>query len=165
MTENRDPSRVEGWIDAHLRFLSICLFALTLGLVGVTLTDPGITWDEPGYFGSAERQVRWGRMLVRNPVRALDRDTVFRHWDWNHFNNPHPPIYKEAMALTWWATRGALGDLAAFRLAPALLFAGLVALVFRWGAAAWGGIAGAGARRRPAPDRQCARRIGRRLPP
>ena len=118
MTENRDPSRVEGWIDAHLRFLSICLFALTLGLVGVTLTDPGITWDEPGYFGSAERQVRWGRMLVRNPVRALDRDTVFRHWDWNHFNNPHPPIYKEAMALTWWTTRGALGDLAAFRLAP-----------------------------------------------
>lgn len=136
---------MERWIDRHRGWTAGGLFALTLVLVGLTLDDPGITWDEPAYFGSAQLQVEWVRLLARNPGDALDRETVFEMWDHDHYHNPHPPIYKEAMALTWWVTRAIVGELAGYRLAPALLFAGLVALVFRWGAAAWGGIAGLGA--------------------
>lgn len=121
------------------------LCGVTLLLVGLTIEDPGITWDEPRYFGSAQLQVEWVRTLVQDPGAALTRDAVFDAWDYDHYHNPHPPLYKEAMALTWWATRDLIGHLAALRLAPALLFAGLVLLAFRWGTAAWGGIAGLGA--------------------
>ena len=137
---------MENWVETHRRAAGAGLFALALLLVGVTLEDPGITWDEPAYFGSAQLQVEWVRTLFREgPAAALDRDTVFEMWDHDHYHNPHPPLYKEAMALTWWAGKGVLGHLAALRLAPALLFAGLVLLAFRWGTAAWGGIAGLGA--------------------
>jgi 4-amino-4-deoxy-L-arabinose transferase-like glycosyltransferase len=136
---------MELWLDTHRTFTTWALFALTLGLVGLTLDDPGITWDEPAYFWSAQLQVEWVRMLLTEPSTALNRDTVFEMWDWDHYHNPHPPIYKEAMAITWWATKGVVGHLAGYRLAPALLFAGLVALAFRWGAAAWSGIGGLGA--------------------
>lgn len=134
--------RLERWVDGHRRATTLGLFTLTFGLVGLTLDDPGITWDEPAYFISAELEVEWVRMLLSQPSEALDRDVVYEMWDWDHYHNPHPPLYKEAMALTWWGTRGAFGELIGFRLAPALLFAGLIALVFRWGAAAWGGVGG-----------------------
>jgi 4-amino-4-deoxy-L-arabinose transferase-like glycosyltransferase len=136
---------MERWLNAHRTAAGWSLFSLALLLVGLTLDDPGITWDEPAYFGSAQLQVEWVRTLLTEPYVALDRATVFEMWDWDHYHNPHPPIYKEAMALTWWATKGVVGHLTAYRLASALLFAGLVALAFRWGAAAWGGIAGLGA--------------------
>lgn len=137
---------MERWLDTHRTAAGWAAFVGTLLLVGLTLTDQGITWDEPVYFGSSQLQVGWVRMfLTEGPAAALDRDTVFGMWDWDHGHNPHPPVYKNAMALTWWATRGVLGELAAYRLAPALLFAGLIALAFRWAAAAWGGIGGLGA--------------------
>ncbi|HYO47059.1 MAG TPA: hypothetical protein VEY33_10280 [Gemmatimonadota bacterium] len=136
---------MERWLEAHRTVTGWAFFSFTLALVGMTLNDPGITWDEPAYFGSAQLQVEWVRMLLTEPSAALNRDAVFEMWDWDHYHNPHPPIYKEAMALTWWLTKGVVGHLAGYRLAPALLFAGLVALAFRWGAAAWSATAGLGA--------------------
>lgn len=47
--------------------------------------------------------------------------------------------------MTWLATRSVIGHLAGFRMAPALLFSGLILLAFRWGTAAWSGIGGLGA--------------------
>lgn len=136
---------MERWLETHARSVGWATFAATLLLVGLTLRDPGIVWDEPHYFGSAQLQAKWVTLLVTDPAAALDRETVFEMWDWQHYFNPHPPIAREAMALTWWSARGVLGDLAAYRLAPALLFAGLAMLAFRWATTAWGGIAGLGA--------------------
>ncbi|HET6360605.1 MAG TPA: glycosyltransferase family 39 protein [Gemmatimonadota bacterium] len=134
------------WLDRHRNIAGWGLFLLTLLLVGSTLTAPGIAWDEPFYFESAERQVEWVQKLIADgPSSALDRDTVFAMWDWQHYRNPHPPVYKELMAMSWSATRWVFSPLAGFRLAPALLFAALVALAFRWGSAAWSGIGGLGA--------------------
>jgi 4-amino-4-deoxy-L-arabinose transferase-like glycosyltransferase len=137
---------MERGLDTHRTAAGWAAFVAALLLVGLTLTDPGITWDEPAYFGSAQLQVGWVKLLLtEGPAGALDRDTVFGMWDWDHYHNPHPPVYKDAMGLTWWATRGIVGELAGYRLASALLFAGSIMLVFRWAAAAWGGIAGLGA--------------------
>ncbi len=133
------------WLDAHRGTAAWGLFALTLALVGLTLTDPGITWDEPPYFGSSQLQLEWLGTLLTDSSAALDREAVFEAWDRDHYHNPHPPVYKELMGLTWWATHRAIGELAGFRLASALLFAGMIALAFRWAAAAWGGVAGLGA--------------------
>lgn len=132
------------WIETRAAVVGGTLFALALLLVGLTLGDPGITWDEPAYFGSAASQVEWVGRLIRDPGAALQRDAVFEAWDWDHYHNPHPPLYKVAMGLTWWAGNRALGPLVAFRLASALLFATLVLVAFRWATAAWGGIAGLG---------------------
>ena len=137
---------MERWLETHRTLAGWGVFSVTFLLVSLTLTDLGITWDEPAYFGSAQLQVGWVRMLLsEGPAAALDRDTVFGMWDWDHYHNLHPPIYKDAMAVTWWATRGVVGELAGYRLAPALLFAGLIALAFRWATAAWGAVAGLGA--------------------
>jgi 4-amino-4-deoxy-L-arabinose transferase-like glycosyltransferase len=136
---------MESWLETHARAVGWATFAATFLLVGLTLRDPGIVWDEPYYFGSAQLQAKLATLLVTDPAAALDRETVFEMWDWEHYFNPHPPVAREAMALTWWSARRVVGDLAAYRLAPALLFAGLVMLAFRWATAAWGGIAGLGA--------------------
>jgi len=134
------------WLEQHKRSVGWTLFGLTLLLLGVTLTSPGIAWDESWYLGSAQLQVLWvEKLLSEGPAAALNRETVLEMWDWQHYYNPHPPIYKEWMAVTWWTTKSVVGHLAGLRLAPALLFSGLVMLAFRWGTAAWSGIAGLGA--------------------
>lgn len=139
----------DAWLRRHRKGTAWGLFGVVLLLLVTTLTDPGITFDEPQYFASAQLQVKWVETLVaEGPAKALDRETVWEMWDWEHYYNPHPPLYKEGMALTWWATNRLLGPLAGFRLFPALCFAALVALAFRWGVAAWsgaGGLAAAGA--------------------
>jgi len=134
---------VNGWVTARRRGVAWGIFGGTLLLLVATLDDPGITWDEPMYFASAQLQVEWAKLLVRKgPGAALDPDTIREMWDWNHYYNPHPPIYKTGMALTWSATRQWLGWIAAFRLSSAILFSALVALVFRWGTSAWSGVGG-----------------------
>lgn len=139
-------TRADRFLARYRSPVGWALFAVVLiGLVA-TLDDPGITWDEPAYYGSAQLQVRWVKtFLSEGPSVALDRDLVYELWDWDHYHNPHPPIYKEGMALTWWAARGLLGPLVAFRLFPAILFAGMILVLFRWGCAAWGGFGGLGA--------------------
>lgn len=138
--------RADRFLSRRRGLVGWALFAVTLCALVATLDDPGITWDEPAYYGSAQLQVRWVKTLLsEGPAVALDRDVVYQMWDWDHYHNPHPPLYKEGMALTWWATSGLLGPLAAFRLFPAILFAGLVLLLFRWGCSAWGGVGGLGA--------------------
>lgn len=139
-------ARVDQFLARHRGPVGWALFAAVLVGLVATLDDPGITWDEPAYYGSAQLQVRWVKtLLAEGPVVALDRDLVYELWDWDHYHNPHPPVYKEGMALTWWAARGLLGPLAAFRLFPAILFAGMILVLFRWGCAAWSGVGGLGA--------------------
>lgn len=145
MSEGR-VARADRFLIRHRDPVGWALFAVTLGVLVATLDDPGITWDEPAYYGSAQLQVRWVKTLLsEGPAAALDRDLVYELWDWDHYHNPHPPLYKEGMALTWWAARGLLGPLAAFRLFPAILFAGMILVLFRWGCAAWSGLGGLGA--------------------
>lgn len=136
---------MNAWLERRRGPVGWALFALALALVGSTLTAPGITWDEPEYFGSAQLQILWVGRLIEEPGKALDPGTIREMWDWHHYYNPHPPIYKEGMALTWWATKRWIGHLAGYRLFPALLFAGIVLLLFRWGTAVWGVTAGLGA--------------------
>jgi hypothetical protein len=129
--------------------------ALALGIVaflaaGLTLDDPGITWDEPEYLASAELQITW---LAELPGRALDgslsawtsADTLARYWHSRPYHNPHPPFYKTLSGSTWAGFHGWLGDYPAFRLSSAVLFGLLVGVLCLWGARAGGAIAGIGA--------------------
>lgn len=104
----------------------------------------GITWDEPSYFVSAGRIQDWAVRLVRGPDRAgaLSEATIREVWDWDHYHNPHPPVYKSAMALTEAAFGRFVGSVQGFRLASVFWFALLVAAVTVLGSAVWGRMAG-----------------------
>ncbi len=127
--------------------LSLAVAFLAAAWVWSDGSEVGVTWDEPTYFASSVRIQDWTGALISGPDRAttLDPATISEAWDWAHYWNPHPPVYKEAMALTERVTAGALGSVRGFRLAPLILFSILVGVIAWVGAREWGLVAGAAA--------------------
>jgi hypothetical protein len=78
-----------------------------------------------------ERIQSWFPEVIRDPRSALGRETVQAAWDppEHRYYNPHPPVYKEGMALSEWAAGGTLGPVSGYRLFSASLFALLVGIL------------------------------------
>ncbi len=95
------------------------------------LPDVGVTWDEARYFESAHRIQAWTGRVVRGPERtgALEREAIRQAWDVDRYFNPHPPVYKESMALTEAVLGDRFGALTGFRTSSLLMFSLLVGLV------------------------------------
>lgn len=104
---------------------------LGLLLLVPELDRPGVTWDEPEYFQSVERIQAWVAAAVKDPDGMLAADRIRAAWDppEHRYFNPHPPVYKEGMAITEAIAGGRLGPVAGYRLSSAILFAGLVGLL------------------------------------
>ena len=111
------------------------------------LDRPGVTWDEPEYFQSVERIQAWAAAASRNPQGMLDADRIRAAWDppERHYFNPHPPVYKEGMAITEAIAGDRLGPVAGYRLSSAILFAILLGLLTWTVAGVAGPAAGIGA--------------------
>ncbi|TFG62583.1 MAG: phospholipid carrier-dependent glycosyltransferase, partial [Gemmatimonadales bacterium] len=109
--------------------IGFALLAFTTSFAG--LSDVGLTWDEARYFESAHRIQEWTGRVVRGPDRigALDREAIREAWDVDRYFNPHPPVYKEAMALTDAVIGDHFGPLTGFRTSSLLMFSLLVGLV------------------------------------
>jgi len=124
--------------------LSLCASALAYAWVSSDAEEVGITWDEPPYYASAVRIQDWTGEVVNGPDRsgALSAARIEEVWDWGRTWNPHPPVYKEAMALTAWIAGDRLGPVRGFRLAPILFFCLLIGAVTWVGAKEWGLVAG-----------------------
>ena len=107
------------------------LAAATMALLVHELNAPGVTWDEPEYFFSVERIQAWFIDVISDPASAMEKETIRAAWDpietrpWN----PHPPVYKEGMAITEAIFGNSLGSVAGYRLFPALLFSCLTGLL------------------------------------
>lgn len=117
---------------ARVRVLwTATLTAVALAWLIPDLDRPGVSWDEPEYFSSARRIQTWGTDLMADPGAALQPDAIRLAWDppESDYFNPHPPVYKEGMALTEGLFGRLLGPVAGFRLSSALLFALLIAAV------------------------------------
>lgn len=127
--------------------LSFVGAALAFIWLSSDVSDVGVTWDEPPYFASAVRIQDWTARVVKGPDRrlALSAEVIEDVWDWARKWNPHPPVYKEAMAVTEWIAGDWLGSVRGFRLAPMLFFSLLIGAVAWVGAREWGLLAGAGA--------------------
>jgi 4-amino-4-deoxy-L-arabinose transferase-like glycosyltransferase len=119
----------------RLRLVLAALVALlTFVAVFATLDDVGLTWDEPAYMGSAQAYGDWftvvGRSLARlDPAQAFSQSVLDQYWQQSQADL-HPPLGKMLPAITWRLLRGALGDINALRTGNAVLFAGLVGIVF-----------------------------------
>ncbi len=111
------------------------------------LPDVGVTWDEARYFESAHRIQEWTRRVVQGPDRAgaLEAEAIRQAWDVDRYFNPHPPVYKEAMALTEAVLGDRFGALTGFRMSSLLMFSLLVGLVAGLTAALTRLVSGAGA--------------------
>lgn len=111
------------------------------------LPDVGVTWDETRYFQSTHRIQEWTGRVVRGPDRAgaLEREAIRQAWDVDRYFNPHPPVYKEAMALTEAVLGDRFGELTGFRTSSLLMFSLLVGLIAGLTAALIGLASGVGA--------------------
>src|SRR5689334_11268454 len=112
--------------------------ALTLGVAGglaviLTLGDPGITIDEPLDVGPGRKYVA---TLLLKGARFFDRSTVTQVF---RDNAEHPPLGRWLLGIASTVGEPLEGLLGGFdpyhvhagRLAPALIFAGLVGLIVR----------------------------------
>jgi 4-amino-4-deoxy-L-arabinose transferase-like glycosyltransferase len=95
------------------------------------LSEVGITWDEVRYFESAERIQAWTDSLVSGPDRSgrLSAETIRQAWDVDRYFNPHPPVYKEGMAISEALLGQRFGSLTGYRTSSLAMFALLVGLV------------------------------------
>lgn len=124
--------------------IGFALLALTTNFG--SLSEVGMTWDEARYFESAHRIQEWTGRVVRGPDRAgaLGRESIHEAWDVDRYFNPHPPVYKEAMAITDAVLGDRFGALTGFRVSSLLMFSLLVGLVAGLTAALAGLSSGAG---------------------
>ena len=106
------------------------------------LPHTGVTDDDDFYLPAGHSAMRWVRILVTEPARALRSEVIDAHWT---INKEHPPVAKLAIGLGrylghelsgWWSAldAGRLGILA--------FFAWAAMLVFTWTASRAGPIAG-----------------------
>ncbi len=118
------------------RFGGWIVFSLTLASIVPTLGDIGVTWDEPSYQYSQQLSQHWWERLAAvrswsdlNPL--LDPMALVYYWPYGyHGINFHPPLAGQLSLLSYGLTGGMLQDIVARRLAPALEFSLVVALLY-----------------------------------
>jgi len=106
------------------RLAPLCIGLVAFLAVTVTINDPGLTWDEPMTMVASEHYVDW----LLSP--SFSQQGIDEAWRINH---EHPPLAKVWIGVVRRAIRTALpamDELTASRLAVAVLFAVLVALVY-----------------------------------
>lgn len=104
------------------------------------LSELGLTWDEPIYMRAANRIQLWVADVFGggNPGAHLGAEAVREVFDWMHYWNPHPPLFREVMAATHAVAGDWLGLLGGYRLASLLWFGVLTGSVVYVGARKWG---------------------------
>jgi hypothetical protein len=119
------------WITPIALFLGVLLF------ISLTAKDYGVAWDEPPYYHAADLHLKWivevGDNLVRDELRkSLDDANIKAAWHWNPYNVPHPPFSRIISAIAKNLSGDMVDKFTAYRLAPALFFAVLVAVIYLW---------------------------------
>jgi len=130
-----DPKPLES--RASRWFIPVVLFLGTLLLIGVTLKDYGVTWDEPPYFHASDLHVRWisgfSANIVTGELRnSLDDQAIRAAWHWNPYNVPHPPFSRIVSGFAKEISSPFLDKFSAYRMGPALFFAVLVTVIYLW---------------------------------
>lgn len=117
--------------------IPIAIFAGVLLLVGLTLKDYGVAWDEPAYFYATELHTKWlgesAHHLANGVLGKLtDVQNIQANWHWNPYSVPHPPFSRIVSALAKELSAPFLDKFSAYRMGPALFFALLTVVSYFW---------------------------------
>lgn len=126
----------------HLHALASVVSAGLLCALLTTASDVGFARDEGFYYRAALGYQRWFDELFEDPGQALTRESIDRHWEYNH---EHPALMKTLFGFSWRVFHRDLGWLrpsTALRLPGMLMAALCVYLVVLWGGRLHGPLAG-----------------------
>jgi 4-amino-4-deoxy-L-arabinose transferase-like glycosyltransferase len=115
--------------------IGLLLAAVTLVAVVATLSNVGVTWDEPLYIKASRGYMSWLSQLKQGILHSdlrtpLSDVAIVQGWMPHPTLELHPPLGKFLSGLTWAALRGFLGEVMSQRISNALLFSLLVAMIF-----------------------------------
>jgi len=115
----------------------VVLFFGAFLLVALTISDYGLTVDEPSYFQASDLEIQWladlGKNLLTGQVaKSLEDDAIKAAWHSNPYYVPHPPFSRLLSGLTKAALVPFMDKFTAYRVAPALFFALLVTVMYLW---------------------------------
>ncbi len=119
----------------RLGLISLAVGLAALFAVACTSNSLGLNCDEPNYYNSCLQQLAWFRQAFEDFSAGrwsapFSPEVIDRYWSYQPIFNVHPPFYKLCSSLTLVLFQGWLGPMGAFRLAPAIMFSILVALLF-----------------------------------
>jgi len=126
MAQPRKPGGIREWLGASLSrrrlVLALAIFYLVFFLLVLSISGPGVTWDEPCYLtGGHDFCLPW---FARIGTDALSEKAISDHWapvNW------HPPLGQLLIGIGQRLFADWLGRLVAGRLATASVFAALAA--------------------------------------
>lgn len=133
---------------AYSGWTTIVLFLLGAAIVGGTVAGPGLAWDEPAYRHSQVTLQHWLSELWHAPSWAqradlFSKDAITVYWEFNRFgHNFHPPMASYLNLATFALAGSVWDDIAARRLASALEFAAVVAILGHFIGRRYGTLAG-----------------------
>ncbi|MFQ5673182.1 MAG: ArnT family glycosyltransferase [Nitrospinales bacterium] len=116
------------------RWIGLAVFLTAFFLLFATLDDPGVTLDEP--YANREAAisfVTWLELALADVAHGNWEHLTSREFIKEYFKPQylfHPPFARTLTGITWKWFHGSLGEIRALRLAPAVLFAISVALLF-----------------------------------
>jgi len=73
--------------------VGIAVFLLSFAILLISVTDYGLTWDEPYYIAHSNRLQQWFGLLIHNQAPFSD-DAVNNLVQFDRYHNCHPPFYK-----------------------------------------------------------------------
>lgn len=118
------------FVQHHLPAIGLITIAFSLTLA--TMSDVGITWDEPEHnFSNSLRQVQWFTQAIEDISRGyffrpFKKETITEYWGGNY----HPTLARTFSGMSWFLFNKVLGDIVAFRLSSSIMFALLVGLLY-----------------------------------
>ncbi len=115
--------------------------------VASTISDYGVTWDEPAYFYASDLHIEWIADFFRNLVhgqmgRSLDDERIKAAWHWDPYHVPHPPFSRIISGATKSIFSPLLDKFVSYRLGPALFFALLATVMYLWMTEVFGWLVG-----------------------
>jgi len=131
----------------YLAVISLAVGLAALFAVAGTSGSLGLNCDEPNYYNSCLQQIAWTRQAFEDFSAGrwsapFSPEVLDRYWGYQPIFNVHPPFYKLCSSLTLALFQHRLGPMEAFRLAPAIMFSILAALLFLTVGSRYGVLAG-----------------------
>jgi hypothetical protein len=117
--------------------IPVVLFLSTVLLVGLTLKDYGVAWDEPPYLYASHLHLKWiidlgGNIAAGDIRQSLADQNIKAAWHWNPYNVPHPPFSRVISGIAKLVFDPVLDKFSAYRMGPVFFFALLVTVMYLW---------------------------------